>query len=296
MKRLKLNLDQLGKELEMLDNEHLRAIKGGWDGGYGAYGGYNSWEDLWEAMQNGYVPPEGDYNPGGYGGYWGDFGGYGGYNNPIPIPGVNIYGGDYNGYDDYWEDYYGGYYGNYGGYYTGGYGGYYNGGYGGYYDGGYGGYYGGGGGGGGSYTPPTNNIGNNDPWERDEDGNIITQLVEGKTYSQDFEGYHIVFQEVIIEGTDIRAYKVIEVYDSNDTQLLTIPDDFKSNCHGYAFADGQLWFNEPYDPNLRDPDYNEMEGLENMLRSNSLYTAGVTQSEADVAVIWTDSGNGWMWH
>ena len=42
MKRLKLNLDQLGKELEMLDNEHLRGIKGGWDGGYGAYGGYNS--------------------------------------------------------------------------------------------------------------------------------------------------------------------------------------------------------------------------------------------------------------
>src|SRR5690606_380529 len=109
MKRLKLNLDQLGKELEMLDNEHLRGIKGGWDGGYGAYGGYNSWEELWEAMQNGYVPPEGDYNPGGYGGYgdygWDDYGNYGGYNGGWPwwySP-----GGDYGGYGSY---------GGYGGY------------------------------------------------------------------------------------------------------------------------------------------------------------------------------------
>src|SRR5690606_38111153 len=114
MKRLKLNLDQLGNELEMLDNEHLCGIKGGWDGGYGAYGGYNSWEELWEAMQNGYVPPEGDYNPGGYGGYgdygWGDYGNYGGYNGGWP--GWYPPGGDYGGY------------GSYGGYNGGGYGGY----------------------------------------------------------------------------------------------------------------------------------------------------------------------------
>src|SRR5690606_34557619 len=92
----------------------LRGIKGGWDGGYGAYGGYNSWEELWEAMQNGYVPPEGDYNPGGYGdygGYWGNFGGYGGYDNPIPIPEVIVYGGYGGGYGGYYNGGYGGYYG-----------------------------------------------------------------------------------------------------------------------------------------------------------------------------------------
>ncbi|MBD1424446.1 hypothetical protein [Sphingobacterium arenae] len=122
MKRLKLNLDQLGKELEMLDNEHLCSIKGGWDGGYGAYGGYNSWEELWEAMQNGYVPPEGDYNPGGYSGYgdygWGDYGSYGGYNGGWPgwfPPGS---GGYFGGYGGYGGDGIGGYsgYGSYGSY------------------------------------------------------------------------------------------------------------------------------------------------------------------------------------
>src|SRR5690606_5981604 len=88
---------------------HLRGIKGGWDGGYGAYGGYNSWEELWEEMQNGYVPPEGDYNPGGYGDYgWGDYGSYGGYNGGWP--GWDYPGGDYGGYGSY------GGYGGYGGY------------------------------------------------------------------------------------------------------------------------------------------------------------------------------------
>ncbi|SDJ04416.1 hypothetical protein SAMN04487898_101159 [Pedobacter sp. ok626] len=124
MKRLKLNLDQLSEELEMLDPEHLRGIKGGYgeSGGSGGYGGYNSWEELWNAMQNGYVPPEGTYNPGGaggYGGYSGE-GGYGGYNGGGPgwyPPGGS---GGYGGYSP--SGGYGGGYGGYGG--SGGYGGY----------------------------------------------------------------------------------------------------------------------------------------------------------------------------
>ncbi|WP_202912471.1 hypothetical protein [Sphingobacterium olei] len=111
MKRLKLNLDQLGQELEILDLEHLHSVKGG----TGSYGGYNSWEELWAAMQNGYVPPEGDYYPGGSGGYgdygWNDYGNYGGYNGGWP----DWYGG---GYGDYGTGGYGNY-GGYGGYGTG---------------------------------------------------------------------------------------------------------------------------------------------------------------------------------
>jgi len=134
MKRLKLNLDQLGQELETLELKYLRGIKGG----SGEYGGYDSMGDLWNAMQNGYIPPEGTYTPGGYGGYgdWGDFGGYGGYNNPIDLPEMEVIGyGGYNngywnpwgssGYDNGWANY-GGYYfygyDNYGGYYGGYYG------------------------------------------------------------------------------------------------------------------------------------------------------------------------------
>ncbi|MFD2895627.1 hypothetical protein [Sphingobacterium arenae] len=283
MKRLKLNLDQLGKELEMLDNDHLRGIKGGWDGGYGAYGGYNSWEDLWEAMQNGYVPPEGDYNPGGYGGYWGDFGGYGGYNNPIPIPGVNIYGGyggGYNGYDDYWEDYYGGYYGNYGGYYTGAYGGYYNGGYGGYYNGGYGGYYGGGGGG-GSYTPPTNNTGDTDPWKRDANGNLIAIHTGISTSNSDY-GVTLIMDQVKVQlanGQEAIAYKVGMVYDPA-TQENRLPTDAeKANCFGQALLGGEYWFGVD-DPNT--PNVNEGVELEKVL---GLYFEETTKDEASLVIV-----------
>lgn len=124
MKRLKLNLDQLSEQLEMLDAEYLRGIKGGYGesgGGSGGYGGYSSWEELWNAMQNGYIPPEGTYNPGGtggYGGYSGE-GGYGGYNGGWQgwyPPGGS---GGYGGYSPS-----GGYGGGYGGY--GGNGGYQN--------------------------------------------------------------------------------------------------------------------------------------------------------------------------
>lgn len=116
MKKLKLNLDQLGEELGILDPGYLHSIKGGYGnygGGSGGYGGYNSWKELWYAMQNGYVPPEGTYNPGGAGSY-GGYGNYGGY-------------GGYGGYNGGWPGWYppgtgGGYgYGSYGGYGPGGY-------------------------------------------------------------------------------------------------------------------------------------------------------------------------------
>jgi len=124
MKRLKLNLDELSRELEMLDAEYLRGLKGG----YGEYGGYNSWEELWEAMQHGYQPPEGTYYPGGdpTDGSYGNYNGYGGYS------GYGNYGGGWQGWFPGW-----GYGGDYGGYnYPSGYGGYSSG-YMTYYDGKY---------------------------------------------------------------------------------------------------------------------------------------------------------------
>jgi|GEM_PF-2344367 len=113
MKRLKLNLDELSRELEMLDAEYLRGLKGG----YGEYGGYNSWEELWKAMQHGYQPPAGTYYPGGdpTDGSYGNYNEYGGYNNQWPggyPPGTD---GNYGNYGDYGTGGYGSY-GEYGGY------------------------------------------------------------------------------------------------------------------------------------------------------------------------------------
>ncbi|SDF79300.1 hypothetical protein SAMN05421827_101568 [Pedobacter terrae] len=100
---LKLSLDALREEMTLIDQSDLSMLKGG----TGNYGAYNSWEDMYAAMQNGYVPPAGSYSPGG-----GNNGGYGGYGQ---------YGG-YGGYTNWWEDpnYFGGSgsggYGSYGGY------------------------------------------------------------------------------------------------------------------------------------------------------------------------------------
>jgi len=94
----------------VLDYAYLHSI----NGGSGEYGGYDSWAELWAAMQNGYIPPEGTYYPGmggyGSGGYeTGGYGeeGYGGYGS-----------GGYNGEWSWWY-YPGGGYGEYG---AGGYG------------------------------------------------------------------------------------------------------------------------------------------------------------------------------
>lgn len=67
MKKLKLDFDQLGEELEILDLDYLRGVKGG----YGSTGGY--------------------------GGYEGNYAGYGTEDNPIPLDEVEIDGG-YGGY------------------------------------------------------------------------------------------------------------------------------------------------------------------------------------------------------
>ncbi|WP_196939336.1 hypothetical protein [Sphingobacterium pedocola] len=254
MKRLKLNLDQLGQELEMLDLEHLHSIKGG----TGSYGGYNSWEELWAAMQNGYVPPEGEYNPGGYGDY-GNFGGYGDPNNPIEIPGVDI-GGGYGGYfDDDWDDWTPWGPGGYGGYYEGGYGGYHNGGYGtggygnygnygaygGYGD--YGGYYPGGGGGNNGNTGQSNT---GDPWVRDSDGNIVATPTDRITFfptGEDSTVNGLIFEYREMELTDKNGekyivYETVSIWDTNTGQFLSIEDSYQSNCFGFAVADGQYYF------------------------------------------------------
>lgn len=153
----------------------------------------------------------------------------------------------------------------------------------------------------GNYTYHANNSessssSNGDPWQRDANGNILATKIEGKSNSQHFGDYEIFFQEYQIDGTDIIAYKVVKVLDINNNEMSSIPDEFKSNCHGYTFADGQFWFNDPYTTSLRDPNYNEMAGFESMLRSDTFYTSGVSKSEADAAVIWTNNGDGWMWH
>ncbi|MFB5945720.1 hypothetical protein [Albibacterium profundi] len=110
MKKLKLNLDELSRELEVLEIDYLKGIKGGYGtpdggdddygtfyGGYGTpdnpieldpveiYGGYDDYgSGGGSVFPPGWVPP---YDPGDDNylpGMGGDDGGYGGYNGYDP--------------------------------------------------------------------------------------------------------------------------------------------------------------------------------------------------------------------
>lgn len=94
MKKLKLNLEKLGEEMELLDMDFSKSIKGGdgGDGGYGGYGGagggYGEGGYAWENYLDG-VTVYGSY--GGYGGGYGSQGGGGSVYDPYwwwnPNPG-----------------------------------------------------------------------------------------------------------------------------------------------------------------------------------------------------------------
>jgi|GEM_PF-6303655 len=116
MKRLKLNLDQLSEELEILDFEYLRGVKGGYGdtgGGYGDYGYYTGYGgtpddpiELDEVEVNGgyggygggdsgggwpgWFPPAWPETGGDTGGYAPIGGGYGGYGAPTEPTGWQV--------------------------------------------------------------------------------------------------------------------------------------------------------------------------------------------------------------
>lgn len=167
-----------------------------------------------------------------------------------------------------------------------------------------------GGGGGGSIStpPPTNNDNDNDqgtqqndPWERDEDGNIIMTVTDNQSHvdyrsssslPEDMK-VKVILEEVIIKvgDQDITAFRVKEVLDINGNIVTDNLEQYMSNCHGYAFGDGELWFNDAFwsDQSGFDPTPNELGSFEDLLKSDTLYKE-VDKSEADYAVIWKTEG------
>ncbi|EDM37815.1 hypothetical protein PBAL39_15359 [Pedobacter sp. BAL39] len=97
MKKLKLNLEQLGEEMELLDIEYSRGLKGGYDGGYGD-GGSGGYGDYGGYDYEIYLPEVPIYGGGNYGSYSGGGTGGGGY-PPIwwPTPGTGGGSGGYTG-------------------------------------------------------------------------------------------------------------------------------------------------------------------------------------------------------
>jgi|GEM_PF-1555148 len=158
----------------------------------------------------------------------------------------------------------------------------------------------------GGSTDPNTSGDSDDSWVRDANGKIKYEVVQGKKTTFDFvrdnlkEGFDKVkleLQEVKIktkDGRDIIAYKVVGAYNESGKPISEILDRYKSNCYGYAFAGGELWFADPYDNELRDPNFNEMKGLEDLLKSNDLFSQVSDKSEADAVAIW--DSNGMLYH
>lgn len=131
---------------------------------------------------------------------------------------------------------------------------------------------------------------------RDKDGNIIATSngnakVIDRTFNASIGGksvqVKVELREVTIytdAGTPVQAYQAIKSYVSEkvgkeysaavETPLMK---DMMANCHGYAFADGQVWFID-----------NTSDGSEFQKILNDEYTE-VAEPNADVAVIEWDS-------
>ncbi|MEN5436597.1 hypothetical protein ABE545_23400 [Sphingobacterium faecium] len=138
----------------------------------------------------------------------------------------------------------------------------------------------------GSPTIPANPNIPNDPWKQAIYTNKTTEITYGEN------GHTLYFKEVKLvseNGNDILALEVYKVVDNKtNTQLSTIPDDFKSNCSGLAFTGGKYWITDAL-----NSAHNEIAKFENMLNSNTLYSQVNGSTIANVAVIWwTDKSTG----
>lgn len=147
------------------------------------------------------------------------------------------------------------------------------------------------------YTPPAPppTATNDDPWKKDANGNIIKTptgrtLPDGSQPDVTVNGEKMIFREVTIEtedGTEITAYEVIEVRDS-EGNLKTIEDRHKSNCSGLAFADGEVWI---FDSDLPGDETASFSNMLNSTDSNAPYSI-VSKAEADFAIIWDTPAEG----
>ncbi|TYR31244.1 hypothetical protein FXV77_21360 [Sphingobacterium phlebotomi] len=136
---------------------------------------------------------------------------------------------------------------------------------------------GGSGGGGGSIStpPPANDDSsndeddteNNDPWERDENGNIIGAKTGYEFLNDDYlitledgtkSGVILNLAEVKLQanGVEITVYEVQSVIDAEPNTPVRAPiESEKSNCFGYAVGDGQYWFED--NPSTSNNEFSE---------------------------------------
>ncbi|MGN7722593.1 hypothetical protein [Chitinophaga sp. 22620] len=144
-------------------------------------------------------------------------------------------------------------------------------------------------GGGDDYQPPESST-EEGPWQRDANGKLITTDT-GRTTQVAYTNYTLQFKEVTIktpDGTTVTAFQVTQVINNQTGQPMTsIPDNFNSNCTGFAFAGGDVWL---FDSNLPG---DESSSFQNLLTNSTLFDEVTNKSDADMAVIWwTDTQTG----
>lgn len=106
--------------------------------------------------------------------------------------------------------------------------------------------------------------GTQDPWERDINNNLIITPTNSPHTTIDYtlsntigiDKVKLTLEEVIIKGAkneDIIAYRVVKYTDENGVDHFDVPDKYKANCHGSAMG-LELWFHDPYTPDENNID------------------------------------------
>jgi len=219
------SLENLRLSFPELEDSVKQSTKGGW-GGYSGGSGFG-------------------------GGGWGNYGGFGNPNNPFVLDPVTVTPGNSN-----WDNPYDVRNGSWGNPYNSGWG---------YPGQDYGG------GGGGGYIASEDTPG--DPFMR-INGQLIVTATGKKTdidyiYENDpYDDVILNFEEVNVKdynGNDVLAYRVVSYQtEPSGVKNTDVPDRYKSNCHGSALG-VDLWFNDIYDPNLRDVNIKEDQGFKTMM-------------------------------
>lgn len=120
-----------------------------------------------------------------------------------------------------------------------------------------------------------------DPWKRDSNGNITGTKTPNTFTSFDYEskGAILILDEVILEanGLTIKVHEVDLVIDPINHINRLPTESEKSNCFGWAVADGKYWFED--NPTTSDNELNEFS------KFVSAFYIECSPSEASIVVL-----------
>lgn len=122
---------------------------------------------------------------------------------------------------------------------------------------------------------------NNDPFLKNSNGKIIATPTGTYLHQNIGNGLTAYMKQVTLSTTNgqIIAFEVVNVYDLQGN-YLTLVAKYKSNCFGFALADGDYWFLDNKATQL-----DEFAGFQNMIYSNYIECS---EQEATLVIMYAN--------